>query len=334
VLFCSSNADKISYHFIHANPCILFENNVTLGLFIKIIIHYVLYSIVQHKCSSFNLNINSEKYSINDLIQFLTPYIITLRQHCTNCYLFSSSITVAEIAYLLVLNSQHVYTLAIDLNVYSKNQQFRLFDCVKKGKINALHQSSDFPFYENDQNHYFQILQKSIVTNVHQLNLPIVFLENDQFVCKLNNSDILSIPIDQNFLNLHDINLHFKTSFALNKNIGTTTATNTSNEAIRISYFNVDPSDYQIQQYEKFVQKLIRMDEAHEGFIYSCNRGNRNTDILFFNIGGKYRFCPCKGTHHRHNTTAILVDIKNHTYCIRCKDPDCDNKHLIWNKIQ
>ena len=61
---------------------------------------------------------------------------------------------------------------------------------------------------------------------------------------------------------------------------------------------------------------------------------NYNEDLLFFNIGGKYRFCPHKRTHHQHNTTAILIDMQNHTYCTRCKDPDCNSSFLLWNSIE
>ena len=64
----------------------------------------------------------------------LTPYVNILRLHCTACHILSNSITTAEIAYLLVLNTQNEFTVAIDLNVYYKNQQFRLFNCAHEKK--------------------------------------------------------------------------------------------------------------------------------------------------------------------------------------------------------
>jgi hypothetical protein len=96
----------------------------------------------------------------------------------------------------------------------------------------------------------------------------------------------------------------------------------------------IDPFQEETQQFTAFVNTLIKSDKAHQGYIRSCVRGNRNTNVLFFNIGGEYRFCTHKGTHHQHNQTAILVDIKNSTYTIRCKDPNCDNTLLLWNKIE
>ena len=51
-----------------------------------------------------------------------------------------------DITYLLVQNIRKEWTLAIDINVYSKSQQFRLFNSVKYGKNNPLVPSAIFPF--------------------------------------------------------------------------------------------------------------------------------------------------------------------------------------------
>ncbi|CAF5003380.1 unnamed protein product, partial [Rotaria sp. Silwood1] len=67
--------------------------------------------------------------------------------------------SVSELAYLLVMNKQNQHNLAIDLNVYSKNQQFRLYDCVKRGQINFLRQSTYFQFNEPFETSYHTILK-------------------------------------------------------------------------------------------------------------------------------------------------------------------------------
>ncbi|CAF4221896.1 unnamed protein product [Rotaria magnacalcarata] len=140
----ASTSEKISYHFIHANPSILFENNITLGLFIKAVIHYSLLLITQHKCSSFQIDSISQKYTISDLLILLKPYVNTLRTCCIQCQLYIGYITIAEFSHLLVLDKQNQLTLAVDLNVYCKNQQFRLFDSVKLGKTNPLPQDEHY----------------------------------------------------------------------------------------------------------------------------------------------------------------------------------------------
>ncbi len=78
---------------------------------------------------------------------------------------------------------------------------------------------------------------------------------------------------------------------------------------------------------------MITKDNNHIGRIQSCVQGNRNTNKLFFNITGNYRFCPKIGTHHKRNFTAIIIDMSNNTFAIRCKDTQCDNTSLTWHFI-
>ena len=91
------------------------------------------------------LNIN-EKKTINGLILLLTPYINELRKSCIDCKLYSGYITVAEIAHLLVLNKQNKFSTAVDTNVYSRYQQFRLFDCVKRDQTTLVKLAADSSF--------------------------------------------------------------------------------------------------------------------------------------------------------------------------------------------
>jgi hypothetical protein len=106
---------------------------------------------------------------------------------------------------------------------------------------------------------------------------------------------------------------------------------------LKLSQSNVDHhisvSQQEMQQFTLFVHKIITSEPNHQGSIYSSTRGNYNNDLLFFNIAGNYRFCPRKGDHHKSNTVAILIDTKKITYAIWCKDAQCDNTRLIWNKL-
>jgi hypothetical protein len=276
----------------------------------------LLWLITQHKCSSFDINLPTQKYSIDDLIIVLAPYVNTLRSCCGQCQLYTGCITVAEMAYLLVLNKQNQLTLAIDLSVYSKNQQFRLFDCVKRGKNNPLVPSTQFPFNNDFNTLYFDLLRKSIVTYSELFDVPIIYLKNNQFVCVSDNIKNSLVAVNYNHTTLNHINSHIDTIF------------------ISGTHCIIDQCQQQIQQFTSFVEKIIKLDRLHQGYIRSCVRGNQNKDLLFFNIGGEYRFCPRKGTHHQRNTTAILIDTNNLTYSIRCKDPDCNNTLLRWNIIE
>ncbi|CAF1677678.1 unnamed protein product [Rotaria magnacalcarata] len=330
----ASTSKKISFHFIHANPTALFENNITLGLFIKIFVHYLLSLIVKHKCLSFDVDFTLQTTTISDLITLLTPYVTILRRHCTKCQLLSNYMTVAEISHLLVLNTRNQLTLAIDLHVYSKCQQFRLLDSVKRGKNNFLHQSTYFPFNDHSNISYIDLLKKSLVTNIKDINVPIIYLENNKFTKTLPNTIISSPTIEFNINNLNYINDYTNHILISDTNCMRSSSLNRLTVIEHATNVKSHQNDTLIKQFIPFVKKMITSNECNHGYISSCVRGNRNTDLIFFNIAGTYRYCPRIGTHHQSNTTAIIIDTKNHTYSIRCKDPNCDNRILIWNKIE
>ncbi|CAF1495512.1 unnamed protein product [Rotaria magnacalcarata] len=300
------------------------------------LIHVLLTSIIQHTCSHFNIPFKLQKYTTSDLIKILSPHITTLRLHCTKCYTFYSHASISEIAHLLVMNKQNQCTLAIDLNVYSKNQQFRLYDCVKQGQNNFLRQSPYFQFNQSFENSYSTLLKKSIITyNIEHLNLPVVYLENNQL--KLKHTDLLIVSLlcqhNQNMFII--INQHFESHFIFE--INNTKSSFQSNRfkfpQIHKPYDYINLSQVQIEKYTFFVQKLITSDENHQGYIKSCARGTYNKDHIFFNIAANYRFCPRKGSHHKHNTIAILIDTNKQKYTIRCKDHECNNVILTWNSL-
>lgn len=295
--------------------------------------HFLLYSIAQHKCSLFNINFDLQKRNINDLVLLLTPYINQLRKSCINCKLYDGYITIAEIAHLLVLNKRNQFTTAVDISVYSKHQQFRLFDCVKRGQMNPLTQCSNFPFDNHVQHSCWEILEKSLITHTQQSNLPIVYIKDNQFKSK-NMSIINLLEIAHNtLLNLKHINEHFSNFSALNSKSISNEASCNLNTELKTTHSSTNCNN-DIQLYREFVENLIKQDRNHQGYIRSCVRGTYNADMLFFNIGGQYRYCEKKGAHHERNTTAILINTKTDTYTIRCKDPNCDNTCLIWKKIE
>ena len=329
-----SSSEKISYHFIDGNPRMLFENNITLGLFIKVFIHYILYLTAKHECSSFRLNLGVEIYSINDLITLLTPYVNLLRTSCIECRILSDYLSVADVAYLIVFKSRNNGSLAIDLSVYSRNQQFRLYDCVKRGKKNPLIQSSNFPFCSDMDYSYYDFLGKSLVTKIDHMNLPIVCLINNKFIYKYACTNISLIDMKSNVDILRDINVHYSCFYVLKDRHTHTLCDHSIFQSDISTRLDLLHGDEKILKFVTFVEKVISFDSSCEGFIQSYTRGSKNRNLIFFNIGGKYRFCPLIGRHHQRNTTAILIDTLNHTYCIRCKDPDCNNRILCWNKIE
>ncbi|CAF1443279.1 unnamed protein product [Adineta steineri] len=270
-----------------------------------------------------------------DLITLLMPHINLIRTCCARCYICSKYITAAEIAYLLVLNKQNRYTLAIDLSVYTRNQQFRLFNSVKINKTNSLLQTTTFPFDHDSKNFYDEMLKKSLITYNDLIDVPIVFLKDDHFLCKSTETIYETLSENYSFINFNNINTHSNIYFKYGSHFTSTSNSMKLNIPSEIiTRISTNEFEQDMQQFRPFVEKLIQSDNKHQGFIRSCVRGNRNTDVLFFNIGGNYRYCPRKRAHHQQNTTAVLIDMKNRTFGIRCKDQACNNTVLVWNKIE
>ncbi|CAF4283510.1 unnamed protein product [Rotaria magnacalcarata] len=193
-LTIASTTEKISYHLIHANPSILFQNTTTLRIFMKTIIHSLLLSIIQHKCTTFNINLTVlECASTSNLINQLVPFVNTLRKHCNRCNTSIPFVSIADIAYLLVQNKTNQWTLAIDTNVYSKNQQLRLFESVKYGKNNPLVLSTKFPFHSEIKYSYSNLLKKSLIIFMEHDIIPKIYLKDKNFVVDLYS---ISNPIN------------------------------------------------------------------------------------------------------------------------------------------
>lgn len=306
-------------------------------MFLKCIIHFFLWFIATHKCNSFNIDQSIEKCSISALIDLLSKYVSVLRTCCTECYVYSKFITVSELAYLLVLNRENQYVLAIDLAVYSKNQQFRLFDCVKRHKQNPLLQSSSLTPAQSLKYSYKEILKYSLLTYHESTDVSLFSQKNNQFVYELKYHDDQSTNATCEFINVNILNDHmrnFYENITNSTNIFNHTNSNVSPCSINTRYMTNNLLDASMKEIVSFVEKIITNDPSHLGHIRSYVHGDRNPNVIFFNIGGEYRFCPRLNRHHKRNTTAIFVDTINLTFTIRCKDPDCKYASLIWSKIE
>ncbi len=299
-------------------------------------IHYLLILVIRHKCAMFDVNLPYHQCTLMNLIQILSPFVDTLRNHCIACNSSIPTVFIADIAHLFVRNKINKWTLAIDLNVYSKNQQFRLFNCVKYGKTNPLVTSTKFPFNSQLNLSEYDLLHKSLITFIENGNIPIIYFKENKFGIKSNitsDFDTTDLVIS-NYVNIELINefIHQKNLVNIDTNKEKNFKTKNS---VDIHKFNrTTLPDHDIEIFVNFIENMITSDASHHGYIHSCIRGSYNKNLLFFNITGNFRYCSQKKEHHRRNSTAIIVDIKNQTYAIRCKDRECDNSFLIWKKIK
>ncbi len=203
---------------IHAKPSVLFENVSTLGIFIKCTVHFLLVSIAQHRCTNFNINLTINKASISALIDLLVPYIITLRNHCITCQSQFPHVSISDIAHLLIRNRTNKWTVAIDISVYSKNQQFRLFNSIKYGKNIPLVPCITFPFDAQSPLSESELLQKSLITFIEDDHIPNIYYTDKKFV--LNSSSMTTsnsiIPIHTNIKIINELieNLYSMNKYA------------------------------------------------------------------------------------------------------------------------
>ncbi|CAF1001726.1 unnamed protein product [Adineta ricciae] len=235
------------------------------------------------------------------------------------------------------MNKSNARTIAIDMNVYSNNQQFRLFDCIKMGKSNVLHQSTIYPFCNQSEIAYRDILKKSLTTyNSDLLHLPQLSFTSNQFDLKHSNPSNAILGSETTLKLLELINHHFNAHFSHNTNSKRPSSSNESPYDNKKINNHITNPNSDADQYRTIVQQIITSDPNHIGYVYSCVTGDHNTNLLFFNIAGNFRFCPRKGDHHKRNSITIIIDTRNNSYTIRCKDSECNNTQvtlILWIRL-
>jgi hypothetical protein len=325
IRFSSSTAEKMSYHIIDANPEFLFYDAASFGLFLKMVIRDLLLSLASHGCQTFRALSIQNDISISELIVRLSPFINCFRASCQNCLSWHGLIAGDDVAHLFVLDRKEKFKLSIDFSVYSRNQQFRLFNCSKYGFNNPLVVSRLYPFGDGTMTSDDCIIRHSIITNTNDLALPIVMNDQNRWLAVIDSS-VCSIA--QRTLAYAQELFIFDHSSLLRSN--------TMSAVDKMTSMVIDQSllfDSYIDRYVHFVNRLITYDAMHVGRIHSCVLGNVNRNLLFVNIVGNYRYCPKKGSHHLHNGISIIVDMSSDTFAVLCKDPDCDNRTLSWKPI-
>jgi len=188
---------------------------------------------------------------------------------------------------------------------------------------------------EQSESSYYETLKKSILTYHDAVDVPVLCQEDNRFIYREFRTEVLTEDQKHIDRNLDAINRHlpcFRTKTGSNSDRLFNTLPEISSSLT--NEVNMDGLEAHEQKYRLFVETLIQADPSHRGFIRSCIRGNRNHDLLFFNIGGEYRLCTSQARHHARNTTAVLIDMNNSTFAVCCKDPDCHHTAPVWKKIE
>nr|XP_020765843.1 DNA-directed primase/polymerase protein isoform X2 [Odocoileus virginianus texanus] len=189
-----------------------------------------------------------------------------------------------DLSFLIVKNDMGEKRLFVDLGVYTRNRNFRLYKSSKIGKYVALEVAEDnrfFPIQSKNISKENQYFLSSLVSNV-------------RFSDALR---ILTCDVPQSKQRIQCLN-------------------HTSTSVETIEGFQCSP----YPEIDQFVLSLVNKNGIKGGI----RRWNYffPEELLVYDIC-KYRWCENIGRAHRSNNIMILVDLKNEVWYQKCHDPVC-----------
>ncbi|XP_025135931.3 DNA-directed primase/polymerase protein isoform X4 [Bubalus bubalis] len=189
-----------------------------------------------------------------------------------------------DLSFLIVKNDMGEKRLFVDLGVYTRNRNFRLYKSSKLGKYVALEVAED---------NKFSPIQSKNISKENQYFLSSL-VSNVRFSDALR---ILTCDIPQS-----------------KQRVQCFSRTSTSVETIE--GFQCSP----YPEIDQFVLSLVNKNGIKGGI----RRWNYffPEELLVYDIC-KYRWCENIGRAHRSNNIMILVDLKNEVWYQKCHDPVC-----------
>ncbi|XP_049720824.1 DNA-directed primase/polymerase protein isoform X1 [Elephas maximus indicus] len=190
-----------------------------------------------------------------------------------------------DLSFLVVKNNRGEKHLFVDLGVYTRNRNFRLYKSSKIGKHVALEVAED--------NKFFPVQSKNISEENH------FFLSS--LVSNVRFSDTLQILTCDTYQNIKKRVEYFNHS---------------STSVETIEGFQCSP----YPEIDQFVLSLVNKNGI-KGGIWRWNYFFPE-ELLVYDIC-KYRWCKNIGRAHKSNNIMILVDLKNEVWYQKCHDPVC-----------
>ncbi|XP_029388094.1 DNA-directed primase/polymerase protein isoform X2 [Mus pahari] len=274
----SSTEEKFSRHLIFQLHNVAFKDNSHVGNFVRKILQPALHLIAEDDDAKIPEAVDQEAscFSVTPLKQEISEAWEKLRlpKQCDS-----------DLSFLVVKNHMGEKCLFVDLGVYTKNRNFRLYQSSKIGKCVSLEVAEDNRFIPkqskdiSEENQYFL---SSLVSNVRF-------------------SDTLRI-------------LTCDPSQTKRKWAECFKSTGTSVESIE----GFQGSPY--PEVDRFVLSLVNKHDVKGGI----RRWNYffPEELLVYDIC-KYRWCENIGRAHKSNNIMILVDLKNEVWYQKCHDPVC-----------
>ncbi|XP_027783019.2 DNA-directed primase/polymerase protein isoform X1 [Marmota flaviventris] len=292
----SSTDEKFSRHLIFQLHDVAFKDNVHVGNFVRKILQPAFHciasedddrilEITDHESSHFSEAPLKQGSSLNKMLTVKDmgeSWALNLEELER---LGSADKSGPDLSFLIVKNNMGEKHLFVDLGVYTRNRNFRLYKSSKIGKRVALEVAEDNKFFPkqsksiSEENQYFL---SSLVSNVRF-------------------SDTLRI------LTCDAPQIKGKQAEYLNSTI-------TSVETIE--GFQCSP----YPEVDRFVLSLVNKNDIKGGirrWSYFFPE-----ELLVYDIS-KFRWCENIGRAHKSNNIMILVDLKNEVWYQKCHDPVC-----------
>ncbi|XP_069872502.1 DNA-directed primase/polymerase protein isoform X1 [Dipodomys merriami] len=292
----SSTEEKFSRHLIFQLHDVAFKDNIHVGNFVRKILQPALHLIAKDDDDRISETLDHEfpQFSEAPLKQGISLNKMSTDKDKGESWTLNSEKleklgpakpSDPDLSFLIVKNNMGEKHLFVDLGVYTRNRNFRLYKSSKIGKCVALEVAED--------NRFFPKQPKNVST------------ENQYFLSSLVSnvrfSDTLRILTCDTFQNKG------KRSGYLNS---------TKNSGGTLQGFQYSP----YPEVDRFVLSLVNRNDV-EGGIRRWNYFFPE-ELLVYDIC-KYRWCENIGRAHRSNNIMILVDLKNEVWYQKCHDPVC-----------
>ncbi|KAM4750895.1 DNA-directed primase/polymerase protein [Anableps anableps] len=275
----SSTAEKFSRHLIFMLQNAAFKDNIHVGRFIHAILQPIISKLRSgsrlYKGDISQTDNNRQAHVDSEMAQ--SPDVKRRKQE------------VRDLSFLLVKNKDDHNGLFVDLGVYTKNRNFRLYKSSKVGKNAAFTVAEDNQFAAKPAKGMYveeSVFLASLVCNISFTGQRILTWD-------IPETKEVKTPTPQS-------------QHGSDSNPGT--------------FSGCQSSPY--QEVDNFVLTLVRKDGV-QGSIRRWSYFAAD-QLLVYDVA-KYRWCENVGRFHKSNNIMIVVDLKEEIWYQKCHDPDCRN---------
>ncbi|XP_051474915.1 DNA-directed primase/polymerase protein isoform X2 [Apus apus] len=286
----SSTDEKFSRHLIFLPQKTVFKDNIHVGNFVRTILQPAIRLmeskgavVIPEEGAGHVFQCSAETLGLDGSFSKGWPAVA----HKTKDMETSHQGENSEYSFLIVNDKEGHQQLFVDLGVYTRNRNFRMYKSSKAGKNVILKIAEDNKFVPNCEDS--------------------VSLEEAYFLSSL----ICNIRVRDDTQVLSSVFSEEERKMSAFINSKTTRSSRDSMEGYQDSPY---------PEIDSFVRSLVNKDGV-QGGIRRWNYFSLE-EILVYDISG-YRWCENIGRAHKSNNIMILVDLKKEVWYQKCHDPVC-----------